>query len=105
MARDETRAPEASRLAAGFDVTGRLALESRCVLRDAYDDHAFQSSLIENSRLSRCSRRGETKLNSFPALLAYVIDHMIGAPIFYPATEEEACRFCEYESVCRFSLA
>jgi len=42
---------------------------------------------------------------AFPALLAYVIDHMIGAPLFYPATEEEACRFCEYEAVCRFSLA
>jgi uncharacterized protein with von Willebrand factor type A (vWA) domain len=69
MARDETRAPEASRLAAGFDVKGRIALERRCVLRDAYDEHAFQSLLIENSRLRRCSRRGETKLHSFPALL------------------------------------
>jgi uncharacterized protein with von Willebrand factor type A (vWA) domain len=68
-ARDETRAPEASRLAAGFDVTGRLVLESRCVLRDAYDEAAFQSLLTESSGLSRCSRRGETVLHSFPALL------------------------------------
>jgi hypothetical protein len=44
-------------------------------------------------------------MGAFPALLAYVIDHMIGAPLFYPATEEEACRFCEYETVCRFSFA
>jgi len=44
-------------------------------------------------------------MGTFPALLAYVVDHMIGAPLFYPATEEEACRFCEYEPVCRFSLA
>jgi ATP-dependent helicase/nuclease subunit B len=44
-------------------------------------------------------------MESFPALLAYVVDHMIGAPLFYPATEEEACRFCDYETVCRFSLA
>ncbi|MFQ5903524.1 MAG: PD-(D/E)XK nuclease family protein, partial [Candidatus Binatia bacterium] len=44
-------------------------------------------------------------MGAFPGLLAYVIDHMIGAPLFYPATEEEACRFCEYEPVCRFSLA
>ena len=73
MARDETRAPEASRLAAGFDVTGRLALESRCVLRDAYDEHAFQSFLIENSRLRHCSRREETKLHSFPALLGDLV--------------------------------
>jgi ATP-dependent helicase/nuclease subunit B len=42
---------------------------------------------------------------TFPTLLAYVIDHTIEAPYFYPATEEEACRFCEYESVCRFSFA
>ncbi len=43
--------------------------------------------------------------NTLPTLLAYVIDHMVEAPLFYPATEEEACRFCEYESVCRFSFA
>jgi len=30
---------------------------------------------------------------------------MIGAPLFYPATEEEACRFCDYETACRFSSA
>jgi ATP-dependent helicase/nuclease subunit B len=41
---------------------------------------------------------------TFPALLTYLIDHMIEAPYFYPATEERTCRFCEYESVCRFSL-
>jgi uncharacterized protein with von Willebrand factor type A (vWA) domain len=50
-------------------VRGRLALESRCVLRDAYDEDAFRNLLIENPRLHRCSRRGETKLHSFPALL------------------------------------
>ena len=44
-------------------------------------------------------------MEGFPAVLVYVIDHMIGAPLFYPATEEEACRFCDYEPVCRFSLA
>jgi uncharacterized protein with von Willebrand factor type A (vWA) domain len=70
MARDEPRAPEASWLATGFDLRGRLALESRCVLRDAYDEDAFQNSLIENPRLRRCSRRGETKLHSFPSLLS-----------------------------------
>jgi len=41
----------------------------------------------------------------FPALLAYLIDHMVEAPLFYPATDADACRFCEYEGVCRFSLA
>ena len=42
---------------------------------------------------------------TFPAVLAYLIDHMVGAPYFFPATEEDACRFCEYEGVCRFSFA
>jgi len=42
---------------------------------------------------------------TFPALLAYLIKHMIEAPLFYPATEEEICRFCEYETICRFSFA
>jgi len=44
-------------------------------------------------------------MSGFPSLLSYILDHMMGAPLFYPATEEEACRFCEYEPVCRFSLA
>ncbi|MCJ7665008.1 MAG: PD-(D/E)XK nuclease family protein, partial [Desulfobacterales bacterium] len=42
---------------------------------------------------------------SFPALLAYLIDHMVEAPWFFPATEEDACRYCAYEAVCRFSFA
>jgi RecB family exonuclease len=40
---------------------------------------------------------------TFPALLTYVIDHMIEAPLYFRTTEAEDCRFCEYESVCRFS--
>jgi RecB family exonuclease len=42
---------------------------------------------------------------SFPAVLAFLIDHMVEAPHFFPATDEDACRFCEYEPVCRFSFA
>jgi ATP-dependent helicase/nuclease subunit B len=42
---------------------------------------------------------------AFPALLGYLMDHMVEAPYFFPATEEGACRFCEYEAVCRFSFA
>jgi len=42
---------------------------------------------------------------SFPALLGYLIDHMVEAPRFFPATEEDACRYCDYEAVCRFSFA
>ena len=42
---------------------------------------------------------------AFPQLLAYLIDHMVEAPFFYPATDADACRFCDYEGVCRFSLA
>jgi ATP-dependent helicase/nuclease subunit B len=42
---------------------------------------------------------------TFPALLSYLIDHMVEAPYFFPATEDGACRFCEYEAVCRFSSA
>jgi ATP-dependent helicase/nuclease subunit B len=43
--------------------------------------------------------------DSFPAVLAFLIDHMIEAPCFFPATDEDACRFCDYEAVCRFSFA
>jgi ATP-dependent helicase/nuclease subunit B len=41
---------------------------------------------------------------TFPSLLTYLIEHMITAPYFFPTTNEEACRFCDYESVCRFSF-
>jgi uncharacterized protein with von Willebrand factor type A (vWA) domain len=57
---------------AGFDLTGRLALESHCVFRDAYDEAAFRSLLDQDPRLAGCSRRGETRLRSFPALLSDV---------------------------------
>ena len=42
---------------------------------------------------------------TFPALLAYLINHMVESSHFFSATEEDACRFCEYEAVCRFSSA
>jgi len=66
----EAIAARSSRAAAGFDLTGRLALESHCVFRDAYDEAAFESLLDENPRLAGCSRRGEARLRSFPALLS-----------------------------------
>ncbi len=71
-ARESIGAPDHSPHPAGFDLTGRLALESHCVFRDAYDEAAFQSLLDESSRLAGCSRRGETRLRSFPALLSDV---------------------------------
>ena len=40
---------------------------------------------------------------TFPALLCYLITHMAEASHFYSATDEQTCRFCDYESVCRFS--
>jgi uncharacterized protein with von Willebrand factor type A (vWA) domain len=61
-----------SPLSAGFDVTGRLALDCHCVRRDAYDEAAFGSFLEENSKLKECSRRGEVRLRSFAALLSDV---------------------------------
>jgi ATP-dependent helicase/nuclease subunit B len=40
---------------------------------------------------------------TLPSLLNYVLTHMIESPFFYPATDERACRSCDYEPVCRFS--
>ncbi len=42
---------------------------------------------------------------AFPSLLTYLLAHMVESPSFYSATSEEACRFCEYEPICRFSSA
>jgi uncharacterized protein with von Willebrand factor type A (vWA) domain len=61
-----------SPVGSGFDITGRLELASQCVLRDAYDEAAFRSLLDQSPRLRECSRRGETRLRSFPALLSDV---------------------------------
>jgi len=58
-----------ARLPVGAEAAGGLELESRCVFRDAYDEAAFRSLLQENPRLRECSRRGEARLRSFPALL------------------------------------
>jgi uncharacterized protein with von Willebrand factor type A (vWA) domain len=65
-------ADRGSPLPAGFDVTGRLALDRQCVYRDAYDEAAFRGLLDENPRLRECSRRGKARLRSFPALLSDV---------------------------------
>jgi ATP-dependent helicase/nuclease subunit B len=40
---------------------------------------------------------------TLPALLHYLLTHMIESPFFYPATDPKTCRSCEYEPVCRFS--
>jgi ATP-dependent helicase/nuclease subunit B len=41
--------------------------------------------------------------HTFLSLLNYLVTHMIESPFFYPATDEKACRSCDYESVCGFS--
>jgi ATP-dependent helicase/nuclease subunit B len=40
-----------------------------------------------------------------PQLLAYLVDHMLKSPLFYPATDERACAYCPYNPVCRLSFA
>ncbi|MEJ2067121.1 MAG: PD-(D/E)XK nuclease family protein, partial [Deltaproteobacteria bacterium] len=42
--------------------------------------------------------------HALPSLLNYLLIHMIESPFFYPATDEKACRSCDYEPVCRFSF-
>jgi len=37
---------------------------------------------------------------TFPALIAYVIDHMAKAPRFYRATDEADCSHCDYQDIC-----
>jgi hypothetical protein len=66
------------------------------------DEHYF----IPRDRIDRLREAAITWFSkTFPTVLAYIIEHMVESPLFYPATEEEACRFCEYESSCRFSFA
>lgn len=65
-----------------------------------------ESYFISGERIDRLRDASVSWFSyTFPALLAFLIDHMVQAPCFFPATEEDACRFCEYESVCRFSFA
>ena len=56
----------------GFDMTGLLAQDRHCVLRDAYDEAAFDAFLEEDAELKAWSQRGEARLRSFPALLSDV---------------------------------
>jgi Mg-chelatase subunit ChlD len=64
-------APGALRPAGSAAAPG-LGAGSECVHRDAYDAAAFASLRCEDPRLRECSRRGETSLRSFPALLGDV---------------------------------
>jgi ATP-dependent helicase/nuclease subunit B len=98
-----------------------LQLPLYCLLVAAGNAEALGSTLSAYVELGRggvecyfipLDRIGELRTasiawfsRSFPALLGYLIDHMVEAPLFSPATEEDACRFCEYEAVCRFSFA
>jgi len=66
------------------------------------DEHYFvPPERIDRLRVASIAWFSKT----FPDLLAYLIDHMVDASYFSPATEENVCRFCEYEAVCRFSFA
>jgi len=42
---------------------------------------------------------------TFPALLAYLIDHMAKAPRFYRATDEADCGHCDYQAICGLAFA
>jgi uncharacterized protein with von Willebrand factor type A (vWA) domain len=70
--REAAGAFDGSRLRGGFDGAGPSAFASHCVLRDAYDEAAFESLLEERPDLALCSRRGGMLLRSFPALLSDV---------------------------------
>ncbi|HVP57561.1 MAG TPA: PD-(D/E)XK nuclease family protein [bacterium] len=42
---------------------------------------------------------------TFPKLVAYVIDHIAHAPQFYRATDEADCAYCDYRAICGLTLA
>ena len=42
-------------------------------------------------------------LEQFPAILNYLITHILEAPLYFRATEEGLCRVCDYEPSCHFS--
>jgi len=39
----------------------------------------------------------------FLSILEYILCHILDAPLFFRATEERFCRFCEYEPSCHFA--
>jgi hypothetical protein len=42
---------------------------------------------------------------TFPGILAYVVDHMVKSPCFYRATDEAECGWCDYEAICSLAFA
>jgi len=42
---------------------------------------------------------------TFPKLVAYVIDHIAHAPQFYRATDEADCAYCDYRAICGLTFA
>ncbi|MFZ1946421.1 MAG: PD-(D/E)XK nuclease family protein, partial [bacterium] len=42
---------------------------------------------------------------TFPAILAYIVNHMAKSPCFYRATDEGDCTWCDYEAICSLAFA
>ncbi len=40
----------------------------------------------------------------FPSLLRYLLRHILDAPLWYPATHERVCGYCDYRGMCRYAL-
>ncbi len=40
----------------------------------------------------------------FPSLLRYLLRHILYAPLWYPATHESVCGYCDYRGMCRYAL-
>ena len=62
--------------------------------------------LIKPQDLAREERRRtwiKWSREGFPKLLQYLLRHILESPFYFRATEEEYCRFCEYEPSCHYA--
>jgi ATP-dependent helicase/nuclease subunit B len=72
-------------------------VELRSPGRDQFKERYF----VRPDRLAAAGDIYETWFaETFPALLAYLIDHMAKAPRFYRATDEADCGPCDYQAIC-----
>jgi ATP-dependent helicase/nuclease subunit B len=92
--------------AAGTGESAANILSAYVELRAPGDDNSKERYFV---RPDKVDELGETYAawftGPFPAILAYLIDHMVKAPCLYRATDESDCGYCDYNAICGLAFA
>ncbi len=86
--------------------SAELGRTTAVYLNLAEGNREMEFFLIKPQDLAREERRRtwiQWSREGFPKLLQYLLRHILESPLYFRATEEEYCRFCEYEPSCHYA--